>query len=178
MRKLAVSILIPSMLFAAAAVQAAGQMKPGLWEMTMKSEAMKNMPKIPPEQMEQMRQMGMNVPQMQDGGMVTKVCISKEMAEREQPPQMTGMESGCETRNYQRKGSSYSFDIVCDSDNMKGEGTAKGSFRGNESFNSTYDFKGTAKGKPLSQHHESSGKWINAACGEVKPLTDSPHKRK
>lgn len=176
MRKLAVLILIPSLSFAAA-VQAADQMKPGLWEMTMKSDMMKNMPKIPPEQMEQMRQMGMNVPQMQDGGMVTKVCISKEMAEREQPP-VTNTEAGCETRNYHRSGNSYSIDIVCDGANMKGEGTAKGSFRGNESFSSTYDFKGTARGKPVSQHNETSGKWIGAACGDVKPMADVPHKRK
>ena len=65
---------------------AAGAMKPGLWEMTMKSDAMKAMPALSPQQMEQMRKAGVNVPQMQAGGMVTKVCISKEMAERDQPP--------------------------------------------------------------------------------------------
>ena len=76
-------------LFFPVAVSAAGPMKPGLWEMTMKSDAMKNMPKITPAQMQQMRKMGIKMPQMQDGGMVTRVCISNEMAAFEQPPERT-----------------------------------------------------------------------------------------
>ena len=178
MRKLAIPLLTLSMLFAATAVQAAGQMKAGLWEMKMKSDMMEHMPKMSPEQMEQMRRMGANVPQMQDGAMVTKACVSKEMAEREEPPQMTHQESGCEARNYQRTASGYSLDIVCDGANMKGAGTVKGTFAGNESFNTVYDFTGTAKGKPVSQHHEISAKWINAACGNVKPSRDFTKKNK
>ena len=84
MRRAALSMLVFLMLSGSAAVLAAGQTKPGLWEMTIKSDAMKNRPKIPPEQLEKMRQMGINMPQMQDGSMVTKVCISKEMAERDE----------------------------------------------------------------------------------------------
>jgi hypothetical protein len=170
MRKISASILTLLMLCVSPAVWSAGQMKPGLWEMTMKSDAMKSMPKIPPEQIEKMKQMGVNMPQMQDGAIVTKVCISKEMAEREQPPQMTPNESGCQAKNYQRKADSYSVDIVCDSAQMKGTGSAKGAFASNESFNSTYDFKGTAHGQSISQHYESSGKWLNAACGDIKPV--------
>jgi hypothetical protein len=93
MRKIAASLLMLSLLPASAVVLAAGQMKPGLWEMTVKSDAFKNMPKIPPAQMEQMR-------------------------------------------------------------------------------NSTYDFKGSAGGQPVSQHQETSGKWLGADCGNVKPVSD------
>ena len=178
MRKLAIPLLMLLMLFAVTAVQAAGQMKAGLWEMTMKSDMMKNMPKMSPEQMEQMRRMGANVPQMQDGAMVTKACVSKEMAEREEPPQMSQKESGCEAKNYQRTTSGYTLEIVCDGANMKGEGTVKGTFAGNERFNSVYDFTGIVKGKPVSQHHEISAKWIGAACGDVKPLSDFTKKSK
>jgi hypothetical protein len=158
------------LLCCSSAALAAGPMKAGLWEMSIKSDAMKNMPKITPEQMQQMKQMGINVPQMQDGGMVTKVCISKEMAERDQPPEMNRKESGCEARNYQRSGSSYSVDIICDGPSMKGQGKAQGTFSGSDSFTSTYDFKGTAHGHPVDQHHESKGKWLSADCGNVAPL--------
>lgn len=156
---------------------AAGQMKPGLWEMTMKSDALKNMPKIPPEQMEQMRKMGINVPQMQDGGMVTKVCITKQMADSDQLPGMDKNESGCQSKNMQHSGNSYSVDIVCNGPDMKGEGKAKGSFSGNESFASTYDFKGTMHGQPVNQHQESRGKWLSADCGSVKPLGEMTPKK-
>ncbi|HJV52161.1 MAG TPA: DUF3617 domain-containing protein [Noviherbaspirillum sp.] len=170
MRNFVQPILLISLLSASAAVFAAGQTRAGLWEMTMKSDAMKNMPKIPPEQMEQMRKMGINVPQMRDGGMVTKVCISKEMAERDAPPPMEDKASGCKTSNFQRSGSSYSMDIACDGPDVKGAGKAKGTFSGNTSFTSTYDFKGFMQGRPVTQHHETSGRWLSADCGDIKPI--------
>lgn len=156
---------------------AAGQMKPGLWEMTIKSDAMKNMPKIPPEQMEQMRKMGVNIPQMQDGAMITKVCITKQMADSDQLPGMEKNSTGCQPKNMQRSGSSYSVDIVCNGPDMKGEGKAKGNFNGNESFASTYDFKGSMHGQPVNQHQESSGKWVAADCGSVRPMGEMMPKK-
>ncbi len=170
MRKLIIPFLLCSMLSASA--WAADQMKPGLWEMTMKSDAMKNMPKISPEQLEQMRKMGINVPQMRDGGIVTQVCVTKQMADSDRLPGMQDNETGCESKNMQRNGNSYSVDIVCNGAAMKGAGKAQGSFSGDDSFTSTYDFKGTMHGQPVSQHHEGSGKWLGADCGSVKPLSD------
>ncbi|MGV3742024.1 MAG: DUF3617 domain-containing protein [Burkholderiaceae bacterium] len=168
--------LLLSMTMATSLAVAQEKLKPGLWEMTMKSDAMKNMPKMSPEQMEQMRKMGVHVPQMQDGGMVTKVCITKEMAERDQMP-MAQKESDCEVKNYQRSGDSYSTDVVCNGPNIKGTGKVKGKMIGNESFSSTYDFKGTAHGQPISQKHENSGKWLSSNCGNVKPLAEAPGKK-
>jgi len=170
MRKTAILIVICCAASAPAA-WAVGQMKPGLWEMAMKSDAFKAMPKMSPQQLEQMRKMGVNVPQMQDGAMISQVCITKEMAEREQPP-MARNESGCQAKNFQRSSNAYSGDIVCDGPAMKGTGKVKGVFAGDTSFTSTYDFKGTAHGQPASSHHETSGKWIAADCGSVKPVTE------
>lgn len=170
MRKTIVSILI-CCAAAAPAAWAAGQMKPGLWEMSMKSDAFKAMPKMSPQQMEQMRKMGVNVPQMQDGAMVSKVCITKEMAEREQPP-MGRNEAGCQSKNFQRSGNAYSGDIVCDGALMKGTGKVKGTFASDSGFTSVYDFKGTAHGQPMNHHSETSGKWLAADCGSVKPVAE------
>jgi hypothetical protein len=177
MRKTTISILLFSLSFLHAAVWAAEQIKPGLWEMTMKSDAMKNAPKIPPEQMEQMRKMGITIPKMQDGNIISKVCISKEMAERDQIPQADLKESGCQSKNYQRTGNNYTVDIVCNGPNLKGEGKVKGKFAGNESFSSTYDFKGASQGQPINQRHEHSGKWLGADCGNVKPLAETSRKK-
>jgi hypothetical protein len=145
-------------------------MKAGLWELTVKSDMMKNLPNMSPEQIEKMRQMGVNMPQMQGGAMVTKVCVSKTMAERDQPPPMQHGASGCQTKNFQHSGSEYSADIVCDGPNLKGQGSAKGKYSGMESFVSTYEFKGTAHGHAVDNRAETSGKWLSADCGDIKPF--------
>ncbi len=177
-------ILFPISLLALAAVGshawAAGQMKPGLWEMTMKSDELKAMPPIPelpPEQLKQMRDMGIEMPVMRGGGMVSKVCITKEMAARDEPATADVKEMGCETKNYKTSGGQYSFDLVCNSPEMKGQGKVSGVFAGNESFSSRYQFKGTAHGEKVDQKHETTGKWISADCGTVKPVS-APTKKK
>ncbi len=175
MRKTTISILICCAASASGA-WAAGQMKPGLWEMSMKSDAFKAMPKMSAQQMAQMRKMGVEIPQMQDGAMISKVCITREMAERRQPP-MAHNNSGCEVKNSRTSGSSYSSDIVCNGAVMKGTGTVKGSYSGDTSYTSTYDFKGTMHGQPVTNHHETSGKWIAADCGAVKPVGEMRPKK-
>ncbi|RJG06870.1 DUF3617 domain-containing protein [Noviherbaspirillum cavernae] len=173
------SFLTLSLLSASVSVAAfaADRMKPGLWEMTIKSDAMKAMPKLSAEQMEQMRKMGMNVPQIQDGGMVSKVCVTKEIAERDEPLDADAKEMGCQSKNFQRSGNGYSAEIVCNGALMKGEGKAKGTYSGNDSYTATYDFKGTMHGQPVTQHSETRGKWLSADCGNVKPVADFARKK-
>jgi hypothetical protein len=155
---------------------AAGKMKPGLWEMHMQSDEMKNMPQISPEQMEQMKKMGVKMPTMQDGGMAVKVCVSKEMSEQEQPPLAQKQQSGCTPQNMKQSGNEYSMELVCDSPELKGIGMVKGSYNGSDSMRSSYDFKGVSNGKPMTQHMESKGKWLAADCGDVKPAGVMPKK--
>ncbi len=176
MNKKSISVFLFSAIGFSVTGWAAETLKPGLWEMTMKSDAMKAMPKMTPEQIEQMRKMGVNMPLMQDGGMVMKMCVTKEMAERQQPPQTHQVGSECKSKNFQRTGSNYSVDIVCDGPNMKGEGKGSGTFAGNDRFSSIYDFKGTSHGKPVAQHQETSGKWLGADCGDVKPVGNTMRK--
>jgi hypothetical protein len=177
MRKTSFLIAMFSMCACVTAASAADRMKPGLWSMTIKSDAMKNMPKMSPDQMEAMRKMGVNIPQMQDGGMVVKVCMTKEMVERDQPPATSQNESGCQMKNFNRSGDGYSMDMLCDSPNFKGTGTVKGSNPSKESFTSISDFKGTAHGQPANHHQETSGKWLAADCGDVKPMSDMMPKK-
>ncbi len=167
-------ILVPSLLLIATGAQTAERMKPGLWEMTVKSDAMKAMPKIPPEQMEKMKQMGIKMPDMQNGAMVQKVCYSKEMVEQDKPPSnMGGREQRCQNKNFTRSGSSFTAEIVCDSPDMKGTGNVKGNFTP-DNMASVYDFNGTAHGKPITQHVETTGKWLGNDCGDVKPFSMPP----
>lgn len=159
-------------------VHAAGKLKPGLWEMSIKSDAMKSMPKIPPEQLEKLKQLGIAMPKTEsDGSMVQKVCISKEMAEREPHQISQRPDQSCKTENMKQDGNSYSLDLICDGPNMKGKGTVKGSYDNNESFRSSYDFQGVARNRPISNHVQTTGKWLSADCGNVKPISDFQKKQ-
>jgi hypothetical protein len=179
MLKSTISIVMITAVWAGS-VNAADMSKPGLWEMTTKSDAMKSVEtmqshKMTPEQMEKMRQMGLNIPQMQDGAMVMKMCITKEMTQREHPAfsgQSPQHESECKTINQKHTGTSYSADIICDGPSLKGEGKLRSVMAGSDSYSTTYDFKGTSRGKPVSHHTESSAKWLGTDCGNVKPMSD------
>ena len=175
MLKPAISTLATSLLFIASA-HAAGDMKPGLWEITMQSEAMQSMPKIPPEQIERMRKMGVELPQLQDGAIVSKVCITPERAQREQWLQANRHANDCTTGTPQAQGNSYTADIVCNGPNVKGKGTLKASFASDASFSSSSTFNGTVGGQPVKDHSVTSGKWLSADCGAVKPAAAPPKK--
>lgn len=150
---------------------AAEQIRPGLWEMHMQSDAMRGMPAISPEQQEQMRRMGIPMPKMQNDGIVTQVCITKEMAQSQSVPHMSE-QTGCEVQNHKQSGRQYSADIVCNGPQMKGKGKIKGSMKSAEQFESTYEFEGTAEGRPVRHQQVSKGRWIAADCGKVKPMTE------
>ncbi len=169
MRKTTFLILLCAAVSIPALGQAASPMKPGLWEVTTQSDSMRNMPKISPQQAAQMRQMGINVPEMRNGGMVIKMCYTREMAERNEAP---GQKEGdCQTRNMRQSGNTYSAEIVCNGSDMKGSGTIQGTHYPT-SFESNYQFKGTAHGQPVNQQRKSSGKWVGVDCGNVKPFTE------
>ncbi|GGC71923.1 DUF3617 domain-containing protein [Undibacterium terreum] len=177
-----ISLTLPllSLALFAGSSYAAG-IKPGLWEMTVavdpkQAEMMAKMSKLTPEQQEQMNKMGIKLPQMQGNSMVHKVCLTKEMIERDQPPVMSKEQSMCQPKNFSKSSSGYSVDIICDSPDFKGSGTSRGTFVNQESFTSVYDFKGTARGRPITQHNESSAKWLGADCGDVKPMDPSAKK--
>lgn len=156
---------------------AAGNIKPGLWEMTMQSEMMKNMPKMSPEQIQQMRKMGVDVTQLQSGTIVNKICITKEMAERDEVSQMNAKETGCELKNMQRSGTTHTMDMVCNGPAMKGKGTIKTVYASDQSFSTSSTFKGTVSGRPVDDRHDSSGKWLGANCGSIKPMQDPLQKK-
>lgn len=148
----------------------ASPMLPGLWEITMQSDQMKNMaqPKVSPEQAAQMRKMGITLPEASNGGMVMKVCYTKEMlAEREVPSAPNDQE--CKPTSMSRNGNSFSGTTVCDGPNMKGTGTVQGTMTAT-SQQLTSTFKGTMGGQAVNHTSQMSGKYLGADCGTVKPL--------
>ena len=150
---------------------AADHMKPGLWEMTMKSDmGGRQMPQLTPEQLEKMKKLGVPMPGA-GGSFVHRVCMSKKMVERDQPA-MDREQSECQMKNFNRSGNSYSVEVVCDGPKITGRGTMKGTVVNGESLTSTYDFNGMAYGHETNQHRETTGKWLGSDCGDIKPLDE------
>ena len=148
---------------------AAGHGKPGLWEISTKM-SMAGAPQIPPEQLAQMKQMGIKIPGMGGDPIVIKQCVTKEQAERDEPPKTQNEKSGCEMQNAKQDATSYSADMVCNGE-MKGKGEMKVSYNNKDSYNGSMHFKGTEgkRGHEIEMTTEFAGKWLGADCGDVKP---------
>lgn len=142
----------------------------GLWETTVKSDDFKKMPNIPPEQREKMRQMGIELPDVKDGVMVTKVCFSKEMISQNAGAHLQGNEMGCKRENLHIGAGTFSADIVCDSSHLSGKGHVQGSYDAGKSYTSVYDFDGTVNGKAKTMHMETKAHFLSSDCGNVKPM--------
>ena len=172
----AIFIVITSILPLSAPAFSAS-MKPGLWEVTVQSDMMKNMPKMSPAQIEQMRKMGVDMAQLQTGAIVNKMCVTKEMAARDELPQMKQPQTGCELKNQKRSSTGITMDMICDGSAMKGKGTLKTVLAGDQGFNFSSEFKGTVNGVPVNERTESNGKWLGPDCGSVKPIQDPAAKK-
>lgn len=168
MRKPIHSLFALSLVCCPLAANAAGMMKQGLWEMTAKSGGAGAGAQIPPEKLEELRKRGISIPQTTGGAMVTKMCVSKEMAGRDSLPPMNRGGANCAQSNQSRSGNTLTFDVVCTGENMQGKGTTKVTY-GDDSFSSVTDFTGTAHGHPINTHNETSGRYLGADCGNVQP---------
>ncbi|SFU80208.1 Protein of unknown function [Polaromonas sp. YR568] len=161
--------------------------KPGLWEITNKMQsssgemekAMANMEKqlasMPPEQRKQMQDMmakqGMSMGPSTGGGMNVKMCITKEMAERNELPQQ--QQGDCKTTQSPRSGNTMKFSYVCTQPPSSGEGMM--TFNGDTAYTMKMNTTTTVKGKPEKMTMDASGKWLSADCGNIKPI--SPPKK-
>ena len=154
--------------------------KPGLWEIShqMKgaagsqmAEAMaqmkQQMASMPPEQRKMMEDMmakqgvGMGA-----NGTTVKVCLTKEMVERNDvasPPQ-----DGCTTSMSPRSGNSMKFSYTCTQPPSSGQGQV--SFVSDTAYTMTMAAQATVKGKTEKMDMSASAKWLGADCGAVKPL--------
>lgn len=166
---------------AALALPASAQtLKPGLWELQHKvggnprmdqatAEMQKQMAGMSPEQRKQMEGMmaGRDMPmgRSADGGMATKICMTREMAQRNQIPATRG---DCKTTQQQRTGNTVKVAFTCT--NPPSSGESQVTIDGPESFSSRSNITTTGDGKPEKMTMEARGKWVSADCGTVKPI--------
>jgi hypothetical protein len=143
--------------------------KPGLWEITTQMNFTKGGPQIPAEQLEKMKQMGIQLPFNRP--MRIKQCLTAEEAARDDHPDF-GKERDCQLKNAKFSGNSFSGDMVCDGPEMKGSGTMTASFPNDQSYRGTWHFAGTSpRSGEMEMNNDFSGKWLGSDCGDVKPFS-------
>lgn len=172
-------LAVLAVLAATAGTAHAQNQRPGLWEMTHKTggnaemdasmaRMQKQMAAMPAEQRKQMEaMMGGNLPTAAaDGGMTMKVCLTPEMAARNEVPRQT--EGDCTTTITSRTTASMKMAFVCTNPPSKGEGTY--TFPSDKAYTMAMTISAERKGKPSTMTLNGSGKWLSADCGNVKPV--------
>ena len=134
------------------------QIKSGQWETSV---TMQGLPAIASDQLEQLRQFGIELP-LGGNTIVTQQCITPEQASLKQPllPQT---EDGCSVHNYQHQGNKVNGDVSCNG-LIKGNGRFDMTLLSDSAFQGSLSMQGTAQGLPVNQNSSISGKWVKAAC--------------
>ncbi len=159
----------------------AQNLKPGLWEINNKmqsssgqmekamAESQKQMAAMPPEQRKMMQDMmakqGLSMGPGAGGNMAVKICMTKEMAERNELPAQQG---DCKTTNSPRSGNTMKMSFTCTQPPSSGEGTV--TFVSPEAYTMKMTMKSMMQGKPETMTMDGGGKWLSADCGNIKPL--------
>jgi len=163
-----------SLLAISAAKAAETSMRPGLWEITASSDLLWLVPQIPADQMEGLKglakEYGIDMPQIQSGAAISNTCITQEMATQKTPPGLYQSDMGCVAKGVTHIGNQYRLDFECTSEQLKGKGTAQGTFVSMDKFAGQTTFNGFVQGNPVNEKADISGRWLSASCGNVKPL--------
>jgi Protein of unknown function (DUF3617) len=132
------------------------------------AQTQKQMASMPPEQRKAMEQsmaamqgMRMNA----DGSTAFKMCITKEMIERNQ---LTRQEGKCTHSRAVSTGNTQKFSFTCTDPASSGEGSF--TFQSATAYTGTLKINSLQNGKPQSMVVENVGKFLSADCGTVKPV--------
>jgi hypothetical protein len=113
--------------------------------------------------------MGIKMPGAAGGAMsvVVKHCITKEQAEKRQPPQSDeDRKQKCEQKDVKTSGNTVTWKIECTGE-RKMTGTGSMTYQGEESYKgeSTFTMQDAKRG-PTTMKQSYSGKWLAAACSK------------
>jgi hypothetical protein len=172
--------LAAASLAAFAAAASAQTLKPGLWEINNKmggspqmdqsmAQMQQQLASMPPEQRKMMEDMmakqgvklGAGGP---GGGMSVRMCMTREMVERNELPAQQG---DCKTTSQSRSGNTMKFAVACSNPPSTGEGQV--TFSSPEAYSMKMVVNTQAGGKPEKVTMEGGGKWLGSDCGNIKP---------
>lgn len=149
-------------------LSAAVQLKPGLWSLSVQ---MAQDMELDPELVEQMRQMGLQLPERTaPPPNVYDLCITPQQASAQRLPDIRDEATGCVGRNIVRNGDRATGDLSCNG-MLQGGGKVQLLLTGPGSFKGQANFRGTSQeGLPLDLRGDLEGVWTAADCGDVKPV--------
>ena len=173
--------LLAALILGVLALSAQAQVtKAGLWEVTSKlggsaemdkamTQMHQQMASMPPEQRKQMEAMlakqGMSL-SAAPSGVLAKMCITKDMVERSQMPVQT--QGDCTSTTSNKTSAGMAFKFTCTSPPSSGEGQY--TFVGDSAYTMKMKINTPQQGKPVITTMDSSGKWLGADCGPIKPM--------
>ncbi|HEY8048326.1 MAG TPA: DUF3617 domain-containing protein [Ramlibacter sp.] len=177
-------ILAAAVLGACVSFASAQNVKPGLWESThttqfsgnsdqqqKMAQAQQQIANMPPEQRkmmeEMMKQRGMSL-NVRSGGtaMTVKYCMTPEMAARKDVPAQRG---DCKTTHEPMGPGKMKIAFTCANPPSSGEGEI--TFASAEAYSMKMVVNTTVQGRPEKMNMESTGRWLGADCGDVRPFT-------
>jgi hypothetical protein len=150
------------------ALPAAVQLKPGLWSLSVQ---MAQDMELDPELVEQMRQMGLQLPQRAaPPPNVYDLCITPQQAVAQRLPDIHDASTGCTGRNLVRSGDRATGDLSCNG-MLVGGGKVQLLLTGPGAFTGEAFFRGSSQeGLPLDLRGDLQGVWTAADCGNVQPV--------
>jgi hypothetical protein len=161
--------------------------KPGLWDIQTRmggnpqmdqamAQMQQQMASMSPAQRKMMEDMlaqqGVNMGLGKGGGLSVKVCITPEMAARQELPNQT--EGDCKSQITSRSANTMKLSFTCSNPPSSGEGTY--TFRGDTGYDMTMRVNTVQNGKPVNTTMEGTGRWLGADCGKVRPVPMAPGK--
>jgi hypothetical protein len=99
-------------------------------------------------------------------GMTLRTCMTKEQAERGEPPEDDKRQ--CKRESLSRSGSTIKFKVVCSNPPSTGEGEF--TMTSEKAYSGKMTMTAQVNGKPTAMEMQQSGKWVAAECGDVKPM--------
>ena len=172
-RQILLALLALGAVTTAGATTATTNIRPGLWEIKTTSDIFK-LAQLSPESIQNLKNLaelyGVDISQLSMGKTSSQVCISPETANASTPPNFHDPDSGCKTKNPARNGNKYSYEFTCPGPQMKGTGTAQGTFTTPEHFSGKTRFSGVAQGIPVDEQGDISGRWVGSNCEGVEPF--------
>lgn len=157
--------ILPMILMSSSfALAAEAQLKPGQWDMTVDMQ-MAGMPQLSADQIEQMRQMGIDVSFLSGKPTLIQQCVTPEQATLKKPIDISsGTDDQCAIKNYKQSGKSVSGDVVCTGD-LNANGRFDMTVNSDTSYSGKWTLKGTTKdGVPVDQTSNVNAKWVKSVC--------------
>ena len=178
------TILLASLCAAVgAALPAAAQtMKPGLWALSNRmtsndpalgqamSAMQEHMANMSPEQRQQMQSMmqqhGVQLDIGAGGALQTKICMTREMAERKEFPVQQG---DCRQTYTQQSPMRGHIAFTCTKPRVSGEGDLTAD--NDTSYRARMKIRSEEEGRNQVVDMDVTGKWLSADCGNIRPVT-------